>query len=109
MLPTRRTPALPPREPVYIAGAGVYAVSALYGRECTREEGHRRGLHLGARAVDNRMYSVLASLGGRTPLGLCCGLSRFWGPDRLSMQQAAGAGAEVVTAVLGRGALNRYR
>lgn len=87
------------------AGADVYAVSALY----TREEGHRLGLHLGARAMDNRMYGVLANLGGRTPLGPSCGLSGFWGPDGLSMQHAGGTGTEVVTSVLRRGPLNRYR
>jgi predicted amidohydrolase len=87
------------------AGADVYAVSALY----TQEEGHRLGLHLGARAMDNRMYGVLANLGGRTPLGPSCGLSGFWGPDGLPMQQAGGTGTEVVTAVLRRGSLNRDR
>jgi predicted amidohydrolase len=87
------------------AGADVYAVSALY----TQEEGHRLGLHLGARAMDNRMYGVLANLGGHTPLGPSCGLSGFWGPDGLSMQQAGGTGMEVVTAVLRRGSLERYR
>jgi predicted amidohydrolase len=87
------------------AGADVYAVSALY----TQEEGHRLGLHLGARAMDNRMYGVLANLGGRTPLGPSCGLSGFWGPDGLPMQQAGGTGTEVVTAVLRRGSLDRYR
>ena len=87
------------------AGADVYAVSALY----TQEEGHRLGLHLGARAMDNRMYGVLANLGGRTPLGPSCGLSGFWGPDGLPMQRAGGTGTEVVTAVLRRGSLERYR
>lgn len=87
------------------AGADVYAMSALY----TQEEGHRLGLHLGARAMDNRMYGVLANLGGSTPLGPSCGLSGFWGPDGLSMQHAGGAGTEVVTAVLRRGPLDRYR
>jgi len=87
------------------AGADVYAVSALY----TQDEGHRLGLHLGARAMDNRMYGVLANLGGRTPLGPSCGLSGFWGPDGLLMQQAGGVGTEVVTAVLRRGSLDRYR
>lgn len=87
------------------AGADVYAISALY----TQEEGHRLGLHLGARTMDNRMYGVLANLGGRTPLGPSCGLSGFWGPDGLSMQQAGGTGTEVVTAVLLWGSLNRYR
>jgi predicted amidohydrolase len=87
------------------SGAHVYAVSALY----TQEEGHRLGLHLGARAMDNRMYGVLANLGGRTALGPSCGLSGFWGPDGLSMQSAGGTGTEVVTAVLRRGSLDRYR
>lgn len=87
------------------AGADVYAVSALY----TEGEGHRLGLHLGARAMDNRMYTALANLGGRTPLGPSCGLSGFWGPDGLPMQHASGTGTEVVTAVLRRGPLERYR
>jgi predicted amidohydrolase len=87
------------------AGADVYAVSALY----TEGEGHRLGLHLGARAMDNRIYTVLANLGGRTPLGPSCGLSGFWGPDGLPMQHASGTGTEVVTAVLRRGPLDRYR
>ncbi|MBT2520654.1 carbon-nitrogen hydrolase family protein [Arthrobacter sp. ISL-28] len=87
------------------SGADLYAVSALY----TQGEGTRLGLHLGARAMDNRMYTLLANLGGQTPLGPSCGLSGFWGPDGLVMQHAAGTGTEVVTAVLRRGALQRYR
>jgi predicted amidohydrolase len=87
------------------AGADVYAVSALY----TEGEGHRLGLHLGARAMDNRIYTALANLGGRTPVGPSCGLSGFWGPDGLPMQHASGTGTEVVTAVLRRGPLDRYR
>lgn len=87
------------------AGADLYAVSALY----TQGEGVRLGLHLGARAMDNRMYTLLANLGGQTPLGPSCGLSGFWGPDGLVMQHASGTGTEVVTAVLRRGALDRYR
>lgn len=59
--------------------------------------------------MDNRMYTVLANLGGHTPLGPSCGLSGFWGPDGLVMKHAAGSGTEVVTAVLRRGALDRYR
>lgn len=87
------------------AGADVYAVSALY----TQGEGPRLGLHLGARAMDNRIYTLLANLGGLTPLGPSCGLSGFWGPDGLTMQHASGTGTEVLTAVLRRGALERYR
>ena len=51
------------------AGADIYAVSALY----TAGEDHRLGLHLGARAMDNRMFSVLANLGGTTPFGPSAG------------------------------------
>ena len=59
------------------AGADIYAVSALY----TAGEDHRLALHLGARAMDNRMFSVLANLGGTTGLGPSAGGSGFWGPD----------------------------
>jgi predicted amidohydrolase len=88
-----------------LAGADVYAVSALY----TVEEDRRLALHLGARAMDNRMFGVLANLGGATPLGLSCGLSGFWGPDGHRMEHAAGTGTEVITAVLQRGALRKFR
>lgn len=87
------------------AGADVYAVSAVY----RAGEDHRLGLHLGARAMDNRMFSVLANLAGTTPLGPSCGLSGFWGPDGLPFRQAAGTGTEVLTASLQHGALARFR
>ena len=87
------------------AGADAYAVSAVY----TREEEHRLGLHLGARAMDNRMFGILANLGGTTPLGPSCGLSGFWGPDGLLMKRAAGTGTEVITAILQRSALRKFR
>jgi predicted amidohydrolase len=87
------------------AGADVYAVSAVY----TAGEDHRLGLHLGARAMDNRMFSVLANLAGTTPLGPSCGLSGFWGPDGLPFRQAAGTGTEVLTASLQHGVLARFR
>lgn len=87
------------------AGADVYAVSAVY----TAGEDHRLGLHLGARAMDNRMFSVLANLAGTTPLGPSCGLSGFWGPDGLPFRQAAGTGSEVLTASLQHSVLERFR
>lgn len=87
------------------AGADAYAVSAVY----TREEEHRLGLHLGARAMDNRMFGIVANLGGTTALGPSCGLSGFWGPDGLPMKKAAGTGTEVVTAILQRSALRKFR
>jgi predicted amidohydrolase len=86
------------------AGADAYAVSAAY----TREEDHRLELHLGARAMDNRMFGILANLGGTTTLGPSCGLSGFWGPDGLRMKRAAGTGTELVTATLQRSALQKF-
>jgi predicted amidohydrolase len=87
------------------AGADVYAVSAVY----TEAESHRLALHLGARAMDNRMFAVVANLGGITDLGTSCGRSGFWGPDGLVMKQAAGIGTEVLTTTLRHGAIERYR
>ena len=87
------------------AGADAYAVSAVY----TREEDRRLDLHLGARAMDNRVFGILANLGGITALGPSCGLSGFWGPDGLRMKKAAGTGTEVVTATLQRSALQKFR
>lgn len=87
------------------AGADIYAVSALY----TDDESHRLGLHLGARAMDNRMFTLVANLGGITDLGTSCGLSGFWGPDGLVIKQAAGLGSEVLTTTLRHGAIERYR
>lgn len=86
------------------AGADIYAVSALYASG----EDHRLALHLGARAMDHRMFSVLANLGGTTKFGPSAGGSGFWGPDGLMIRQAAGTGTEVVTATLQRDALDRY-
>lgn len=88
-----------------LAGADIYAVSGLY----TQAEEHRLALHLGARAMDNRMFGLLANLGGPTPLGWSCGLSGFWGPDGLQMKHAAGTGTEVVTAVLQRSVVRKFR
>ena len=86
------------------AGADIYAVSALYAAG----EDHRLALHLGARAMDNRMFSVLANLGGTTKFGPSAGGSGFWGPDGLMIRQAAGTGTEVVTATLQHDTLDRY-
>ena len=86
------------------AGADIYAVSALYAAG----EDHRLALHLGARAMDHRMFSVLANLGGTTACGPSAGGSGFWGPDGLVIRQAAGTGTEVVTATLQHGVLDRY-
>jgi predicted amidohydrolase len=87
------------------AGADLYCVSALY----TKDEEHRLALHLGARAMDNRMFTALANLGGSSPLGESCGLSGFWGPDGFPLKQAAGTGTEVVSSVLQRSRLEKFR
>jgi predicted amidohydrolase len=86
-------------------GADLYCVSALY----TKDEEHRLAIHLGARAMDNRMFTALANLGGSSPLGESCGLSGFWGPDGLALKQAAGTGTEVVSVILQRSRLDRFR
>jgi predicted amidohydrolase len=87
------------------AGADLYCVSALY----TKDESHRLALHLGARAMDNRMFTALANLGGSSPLGESCGLSGFWGPDGFPLRQAEGTGTEVVSSVLQRSRLEKFR
>jgi predicted amidohydrolase len=86
------------------AGADIYAVPALYAAG----EDHRLALHLGARAMDHRMFSVLANLGGTTAFGPSAGGSGFWGPDGLVIRRAAGTGTEVVTVTLQHGALDHY-
>lgn len=87
------------------AGADIYAVSALY----LRGEEHRAALHLGSRAMDNRMFSILANLGGETGAGPSCGQSGLWGPDGLPVKRSAGTGTEVITAVLEQSALQEFR
>jgi predicted amidohydrolase len=87
------------------AGADVYCVSALY----TRDEEHRLALQLGARAMDYRMFTLLANLGGNSPLGESCGLSGIWSPDGLPLKQAAGTRTEVVTCLLQRSVVRRFR
>ena len=59
--------------------------------------------------MDNRMFAILANLGGSTALGPSCGLSGFWGPDGFELKKAAGTGTEVVTTVLQRSALRKFR
>jgi 5-aminopentanamidase len=58
--------------------------------------------------MDNRMYGVLANLGGTTELGPSAGGSGFWGPDGRVIRRAAGTGTEVLTAALQHDVLDRY-
>ena len=85
------------------AGADVDAVPAL----STAGEGRRLDLYPGTLAMDDRMFRVLANLGGATGSGPSAGGSGFWGPDGLVIRQAAGTGTEVLTATLHSGAPDR--
>ncbi|PTT61585.1 carbon-nitrogen hydrolase family protein [Arthrobacter sp. HMWF013] len=88
-----------------LAGVDICAVSAVYAQH----DKLRLGLHLEALASDNRIFGLLANLAGSTPSGPSSGLSGFWGPDGLQLRTAAGTGAEVVTAILQRSALRKFR
>ncbi len=54
-----------------------HAVSALY----TQGQERRLDLHLGARAMDHSMYTVLANLAGRSHDWVSYGRSGVWSPD----------------------------
>ncbi len=87
------------------AGADLYAVSAVY----VQGEEHRLGLHLGARSMDNRMFSVLANMGGSGAIGESCGLSGAWGPDGRVITQLAVRGSAIATVTLQPEALLPFR
>ena len=87
------------------AGADLYAASAIY----VVGEERRLDLHFGARAMDSRFFALLANAAGTTSLGPSCGGSGVWGPDGHRMTHARGSGPEVVSALLFRSALERYR
>lgn len=87
------------------SGADVYAASAVY----VVGEERRLDLHFGARAMDSRFFALLANAAGRTSLGPSCGGSGVWGPDGHRMAHARGTGSEVVSALLFRSMLDRYR
>lgn len=59
------------------AGAEVYAASVLY----TRAEVRRMDLHFGARAMDHRMFAVVANHAGASAGWESCGGSGVWHPD----------------------------
>ncbi|WP_170185000.1 carbon-nitrogen hydrolase family protein [Saccharothrix texasensis] len=85
-------------------GADVYAVSALY----TEGQEGRLDVHPAARAMDHRMYALVANLAGAGPGWRSCGGSGVWHPDGRRVV-AAGAGPRVVTARLERAELDRLR
>ncbi|MCZ9882503.1 carbon-nitrogen hydrolase family protein [Arthrobacter sp. B2a2-09] len=87
------------------AGADLYAVSAVY----VQGEEHRLGLHLGARSMDNRMFGVLANMGGSGAIGDSCGLSGAWGPDGRVLAQLDVSGSAIAIATLQPEALLPFR
>ncbi|WP_211363393.1 carbon-nitrogen hydrolase family protein [Saccharothrix saharensis] len=85
-------------------GADVYAVSALY----TDGQERRLDVHPAARAMDHRMYALVANLAGAGPGWRSCGGSGVWHPDGRRLVEA-GTGPRVVTARLARAELERLR
>ncbi|OKI15448.1 hypothetical protein A6A25_14170 [Saccharothrix sp. CB00851] len=98
--------AAAPEHAVEVArrGADIYAVSALY----TEGQERRLDVHPAARAMDHRMYALVANLAGAGPGWRSCGGSGVWHPDGRRMVQA-GTGPRVVTARLARADLERLR
>ncbi|WP_067548404.1 carbon-nitrogen hydrolase family protein [Nocardia crassostreae] len=86
------------------AGAHVYLASSLY----TMDEVRRIDLHLGARAMDNRMYAVAANHAGNGPGWESCGGSGVWHPDGRRVVEA-GRDPELVIYTLSRAELKEIR
>ncbi|MBW8485395.1 carbon-nitrogen hydrolase family protein [Actinomadura parmotrematis] len=85
-------------------GAEVYAGSALY----TQAETRRLDLHFAARAMDHRMYAVVANHAGGGAGWVSCGGSGAWHPDGTRLVQAA-TGEGIVTAALARAEMAELR
>ncbi|MGF1600352.1 MAG: carbon-nitrogen hydrolase family protein [Acidimicrobiales bacterium] len=73
------------------AGAALYVVSSYYGPG----EHERMGVHMAARAMDHRMFTLCANH-ARTPSRDSCGGSGIWGPDG-HCDWRAGFGVETLT------------
>ena len=86
-------------------GADVYVSSALYWEG----EERRSDLHLGARAMDNRIFSVLANYAGTTGGYRSCGGSGAWGPTGDAVARAKGAEEALLLIELDAGALKAFR
>jgi predicted amidohydrolase len=86
-------------------GADLYVSSALYWEGEVR----RCDLHLGARAMDNRMFSALANHAGTTGGYRSCGSSGAWGPRGEVLARAGDAGEELVVVDLDAEALRPFR
>ncbi|MEV4066268.1 carbon-nitrogen hydrolase family protein [Nonomuraea dietziae] len=85
-------------------GAEVYAASALY----TQEEARRMDIHFAARAMDHRMFSVVANHAGTGPGWRSCGGSGAWHPDGRRLTEA-GTEPGLFTTALSRGELQALR
>jgi predicted amidohydrolase len=85
-------------------GADVYVGSALY----VEGEERRVDIHFASRAMDHRMYAVLANHSGPTSLGRSLGGSGAWSPtgDRV---HEGGTQAELVVLTLERSQIDGFR
>lgn len=86
------------------SGAELYAASVLY----TQAEVRRMDLHFGARAMDHRMYAVVANHAGACAQWESCGGSGVWHPDGRRIAQADTSPALVVQ-TLSRAELEELR
>jgi predicted amidohydrolase len=86
-------------------GADLYVASSLYWQG----EERRSDLHLGARAMDNRIFTGLANYAGTTGGYVSCGLSGAWGPSGEVLERAAGAGVALLVVELDPAKLLSYR
>lgn len=86
-------------------GGDLYAVSALYARGDER----RVDLHLGARAMDNRMFTCLANYAGATGGHVSCGLTGAWSPSGDKVRSVEGAHDALVVTELDPLELARHR
>jgi predicted amidohydrolase len=86
-------------------GADLYAVSALYGIG----EERRVDLHLGARAMDNRVFSVLANYAGKTGPYTSLGGSGAWTPTGNVQARVPHAEAAVLAVELDAAEVTRFR
>ncbi len=87
------------------AGADVYVSSSLYwiGEE------RRSDLHLGARAMDNRIFSALANHAGTTGGHDSCGGSGAWSPRGDVLARVSGADETLLVVDLDPAALRPFR
>lgn len=86
-------------------GADLYLVSAFYGVGDER----RADLHLGARAMDHRMFSALANHACTTGGYVSCGGSGVWGPTGDPLCRASSSGETLLLAELDPAGLAQFR